>query len=117
MNFKKLNTYLLSKQGATYDYPFDEKVRVYRIAEKMFALTVEEEPLSVNLKCDPIYSLELRSLYEGIIGGYHMNKKHWNTVTVCESSDVDEETVKELIDHSYDLVYKSLTKKKREALG
>ena len=118
MNFEELDSYLLSKQGATYDYPCDEKVRVYRIAEKMFALTVDNKmPLSVNLKCDPIYSLELRSLYEGIIGGYHMNKKHWNTVTVDESSDVDVETIKELIDHSYELVYKSLTKKKREALG
>ena len=116
MNFKQLDNYLLSKQGATYDYPFDEKVRVYRIAEKMFALTTEEQPLEVNLKCDPIYSLELRSIYEGVRAGYHMNKKHWNTVTL-EDSDVDEETVKELIDHSYELVYKSLTKKKREALG
>jgi predicted DNA-binding protein (MmcQ/YjbR family) len=116
MNFKQLNNYLLSKQGATYDYPFDEKVRVYRIAQKMFALTTEEDPLEVNLKCDPIYALELRSLYEGIRGGYHMNKKHWNTVTL-EESDVDDETVKELIDHFYELVYKSLTKKKREALG
>jgi predicted DNA-binding protein (MmcQ/YjbR family) len=81
-------------------------------------LTVENKtPLSVNLKCDPIYALELRSLYDGIIGGYHMNKKHWNTVIVDESSDVDEETIKELIDHSYELVYKSLTKKKREGLG
>ena len=117
MNFKKLDDYLLSKQGTTFDYPFDEKVRVYRIAEKMFALTVEEKtPLSVNLKCDPIYALELRSLYEGVIGGYHMNKKHWNTL-ILEESDVDDETIKELIDHSYELVYKSLTKKKREALG
>ena len=116
MNFKQLDNYLLSKQGATYDYPFDEKVRVYRIAEKMFALTTEDHPLEVNLKCDPIYSLELRSIYEGVRGGYHMNKKHWNTVTL-EDSDVDDETVKELIDHSYELVYKSLTKKKREALG
>jgi predicted DNA-binding protein (MmcQ/YjbR family) len=114
MNFKQLNNYLLSKQGATYDYPFDEKVRVYRIAQKMFALTIEEDSLEVNLKCDPIYALELRSLYEGIRGGYHMNKKHWNIVTLKES-DVDDETVKELIDHSYELVYKSLTKKKREA--
>jgi predicted DNA-binding protein (MmcQ/YjbR family) len=114
MNFKQLNNYLLLKKGVTYDYPFDEKVRVYRIAQKMFALTTEEEPLEVNLKCDPIYALELRSLYEGIRGGYHMNKKHWNTVTL-EESDVDDETVKELIDHSYELVYKSLTKKKREA--
>ena len=115
MNFKQLDRYLLSKQGVTFDYPFDEKVRVYRIAEKMFALTSEDTPITVNLKCDPIYALELRSIYEGVIAGYHMNKKHWNTVSV-EASDVDDETVKELIDHSYELVYKSLTKKKREAL-
>ncbi len=116
MNFKQLDTYLLSKQGVTFDYPFDETTRVYRIAEKMFALTSEDSPVKVNLKCDPIYALELRSLYEGITSGYHMNKRHWNTVTV-EDSDVDEETAKELIDHSYALVYKSLTKKAREALG
>ncbi len=116
MNFEQLDAYLRSKQGVTFDYPFDEKVRVYRIAEKMFALTSEERPISVNLKCDPIYALELRSLYEGIIAGYHMNKKHWNTVTV-EDSDVDKETVKELIDHSYDLVYEKLTKKQKALLG
>ena len=117
MNFKELDKYLLSKQGATYDYPFDEEVRVYRVGNKMFALTNESKsPLSVNLKCDPIYSLELRSLYEGIKGGYHMNKKHWNTLTL-EESDVDDETIEELIDHSYDLVFKSLTKRVREGVG
>ncbi len=116
MNLEQLDNYIRSKQGVTFDYPFDEKVRVYRIAEKMFALTSEERPVSVNLKCDPIYALELRSLYEGIIAGYHMNKKHWNTVTV-EESDVDDETVKELIDHSYNLVYNKLTKKQRDLLG
>ncbi len=116
MTFEELDEYLLNLQGATFDYPFDEKVRVYRISEKIFALTEKTSPLWINLKCDPIYALELRSLYEGITAGYHMNKKHWNTV-IAESSDVDEETIKELIDHSYELVYKSLTKKKREALG
>ena len=115
MNFETMDRYLLSKEGATFDYPFDEKTRVYRVLEKMFALTTEESPIRVNLKCDPIYALELRSLYEGIIPGYHMNKKHWNTVTV-EESDVDEETARELIDHSYELVYKSLTKKQKALL-
>ena len=110
MNFKELDSYLLSKEGATFDYPFDKKVRVYRIAEKMFALTKDEIPLSVNLKCDPFYALELRSIYKSVTGGYHMNKKHWNTVTVDESSDVDVKIVKELIDHSYELVSKSLKK-------
>ncbi len=66
MNFKELDSYLLSKQGATFDYPFDEVVRVYRIANKMFALMMDEKALSINLKCDPLYSLELRSLYESI---------------------------------------------------
>jgi len=116
MTFEKLDSYLLSKEGAIYDYPFDEKTRVYRVGNKMFALTSEERPLRVNLKCDPIYALELRSLYEGIISGYHMSKKHWNTVSL-EQSDVEEETILELIDHSYALVYKSLTKKLRESLG
>ena len=116
MNFEALDHYLLRKKGVTFDYPFDEKTRVYRIAEKMFALTSEDRPISLNLKCDPIYSLELRSIYVGVIAGYHMNKKHWNTITV-EDSDVDAETVEELIDHSYDLVYKSLSKKRRELLG
>ncbi len=116
MSFEELNKYLLNKQGVTFDYPFDEKVRVYRISEKIFALTEETSLLWINLKCDPIYALELRSLYEGITAGYHMSKKHWNTV-IAQSSDVDDETVKELIDHSYELVYKSLTKKKREALS
>lgn len=116
MNFEQLDTYLRSKKGVTFDYPFDDKVRVYRIAEKMFALTSEEKPVRVNLKCDPLYALELRALYQGVTAGYHMNKKHWNTVTV-EGSDVDDETVKELIDHSYALVYQKLTKKQKDLLG
>lgn len=91
-------------------------MRVYRIAEKMFALTSDEMPLEVNLKCHPVYALELRSIYEGVRAGYHMNKKHWNTVTLTDS-DVDDQTVKELIDHSYELIYNALPKKKREALG
>ena len=115
MNFEVMDRYILSKEGATFDYPFDEKTRVYRVGKKMFALTTEENPIRLNLKCDPMYALELRSLYEGIIAGYHMSKKHWNTVTV-EDSDVDDEMVKELIDHSYELVHKSLTKKQKALL-
>jgi len=114
MNFKELDNYLLSKQGATFDYPFDEEVRVYRIADKIFALTVDEENLSINLKCDPIYALELRSLYESIKAGYHMNKKHWNTVSI--GGDVDDELLKELIDHSYELIVLKLTKKQKNIL-
>jgi len=116
MNFRELESYIMSKANVTYDYPFDEKVRVYRISEKIFALTEDLSPLWINLKCDPIYALELRSLYEGIEAGYHMSKKHWNTV-IAEDSDVDDEMLKELIDHSFDLIFEKLTKKQREFLG
>jgi predicted DNA-binding protein (MmcQ/YjbR family) len=115
MDFKELDDYLLSKKSATFDYPFDEVVRVYRIANKMFALIVEEKPLSINLKCNPLYALELRSLYQSIKAGYHMNKKHWNTVSI--GGDVDDELLKELIDHSYELVYGKLSKRERVLLG
>jgi predicted DNA-binding protein (MmcQ/YjbR family) len=114
MNFKKLDKYLLSKKGATYDYPFDEKVRVYRVMDKMFALTSEDLPLEVNLKCDPVYALELRSLYNSIKAGYHMSKKHWNTITA--DGDADDELFFELCDHSYDLIVSKLTKKQKEEL-
>jgi predicted DNA-binding protein (MmcQ/YjbR family) len=87
---------------------------VYRVAEKIFALMVDKQPLSINLKCNPMYELELRSIYNAIIPGYHMNKKHWNTV--MGEGDVDEKLLKELIDHSYTLIVQSLTKKQREAL-
>ncbi|MBU0632541.1 MmcQ/YjbR family DNA-binding protein [bacterium] len=70
-------------------------VRVYRVANKIFAFTADKQPLSINLKYNPIYALELRSLYESVQGGYHMNKKHWNTVTI--GGDVDDTLLKELI--------------------
>ena len=114
MTFDELNTYLLSKNGASFDYPFDEKVRVYRICEKMFALIIDEIPLEINLKCDPIYALELRSLYQSIEAGYHMNKKHWNTVEA--NGDVDDEFLKELIDHSFDMVIAGFSKKQQEII-
>jgi predicted DNA-binding protein (MmcQ/YjbR family) len=115
MTFQEIDAYLLSKQGATFDYPFDQEVRVYRVAEKIFALMVDTQPLSINLKCNPMYALELRSIYSSVIPGYHMNKKHWNTVKV-EEGDVDEKLLKELITHSYTLIVESLTKKQREAI-
>jgi predicted DNA-binding protein (MmcQ/YjbR family) len=114
MTFQEIDTYLLSKQGATFDYPFNQEVRVYRVAEKIFALMVDKQPLSINLKCNPVYALELRSIYNAIIPGYHMNKKHWNTVMV--EGDVDDKLLKELIDHSYARIVESLTKKQREGL-
>lgn len=115
MNFKQLDDYLLSKNGATYDYPFDVYVRVYRVCGKIFALINERnKPMAINLKCNPLYALELRSTYECMQPGYHMDKKHWNTVAT--GGDVDAMMLEELIDHSYNLVVAGLTKKQREAL-
>ena len=115
MNFKELDTYLLSKNGATYDYPFDEYVRVYRVCGKIFALINEQnKPIKINLKCNPLYAEELRATYECVEPGYHMDKKHWNTVTT--DGDVDDLMMEELIDHSYNLVVAGLTKKQRAEL-
>ena len=114
MTFQEIDAYLLSKQGAIFDYPFDQEVRVYRVAEKIFALMVDKQPLWINLKCNPMYALELRSIYSSVMPGYHMNKKHWNSVIV--EGDVDEKLLKELVDHSYNLIVNGLTKKQREGL-
>jgi predicted DNA-binding protein (MmcQ/YjbR family) len=115
MTFEQLDAYLLSQKGATFDYPFDEKVRVYRVCGKIFALMVDESPLRINLKCHPLYALELRSFHNCVKAGYHMNKKHWNTVEL--GGDVDDELLMELVDHSHGLVVARLTKKQREELG
>ncbi|MBN2768587.1 MAG: MmcQ/YjbR family DNA-binding protein [Campylobacterales bacterium] len=115
MDLKRLDRYLLSKTGASFDYPFDETTKVYRIANKIFALLDDtKKPISINLKCDPIYALELRSLFSYIESGYHMNKKHWNTFTIVNHAD--EGLLRELIDHSYELVFASLSKKLREEI-
>lgn len=104
---------LQTKPGAVADYPFDETTRVYKVGGKMFALVAEdEEPLRVNLKCDPQDALALRMQYPAILPGYHMSKTHWNTL-VLDGSLADS-LVQELIDHSYELIVASLPKRKRE---
>ncbi len=114
MNIDDFREYCLSKLGATESFPFDNKTLVFKVG-KMFALTDVEGFQSINLKCDPERALELRETFQGVIPGYHMNKTHWNTVSVNE--DVPEKLILELIDHSYDLVFKSLTKKQRDELS
>lgn len=115
MNLEFLRTYCLSKKGATEDFPFGEDTLVFKVMGKMFAATnIEEENLRVNLKCDPERTIQLREEHEDIIPGYHMNKKHWNTVYL--EKDLPGRLKTELIDHSYDLVVKSLKKSDREML-
>ncbi|MEJ6598598.1 MAG: MmcQ/YjbR family DNA-binding protein [Crocinitomicaceae bacterium] len=114
MNVESFRDYCLSKHGATESFPFDQNTIAFKIGGKLFALAGIELFASINLKCDPERSLELRETYSGIKPGFHMNKKHWNTLTV--ESDVPNQLLFELIDHSLDLVYKSLTKKIRDGL-
>ena len=115
MNIEDVRNYCISKKGVSESLPFDDTTLVFKVMDKMFALGNLEGPLSINLKCDPDRSLELRAQYEGILPGYHMSKKHWNTVEMDGS--VPFELVRELIDHSYDLVVSKLTKKLKEELA
>ena len=113
MNLETYYEYCLSKKGVTEHFPFDEDTLVFKVGGKMFALSSllqwEKGNPSVNLKCDPERAQELRAEYDAIQPGYHMSKIHWNTIAV--NQDVPDTMLKELIDHSYELVFKSLTKK------
>ena len=112
MNIETFRTYCLSKKGVTESFPFDESTLVFKVGGKMFALTDLDTPeLKVNLKCNPEKAISLREQYPEIIPGFHMNKKHWNTVQF--NSNIGVKLFKELIDHSYDLVMQSLPKKHR----
>ena len=119
MNVEQLRDYCLSKKGTTEAFPFDKNVLVFKVLGKMFVLTGldswEKGEAAINLKANPEYSEELRAEYSSIRPGFHMSKKHWNTV-VLNSSDVSDVLVRELINHSYDLVVKGLTKKLQKEL-
>ncbi len=114
MNIEELREYCINMNGVTEEFPFDETTLVFKVAGKMFALTDLEGDLSVNLKCDPASAIELREKYSCVKPGYHMNKKHWNTIDVDGS--VSNDLIREWIDHSYDLVISGLPKKKQAAL-
>jgi predicted DNA-binding protein (MmcQ/YjbR family) len=114
MNVETFREYCLKKPGVSEHLPFDERTLVFKVGGKMFALCDIERFTGANLKCDPEWAVELREQYEGITPGYHMNKKHWNTVAAA--SDVDQAMFIRLIDHSYELIKSSLPKKEREKL-
>jgi predicted DNA-binding protein (MmcQ/YjbR family) len=106
VNLEKFREYCLSKPGSTEGTPFGETVLVFKVGGKIFALaSLDDVPARANLKCDPDLALELRDRYEQVRPGYHMNKKHWNTVEI-ESSIPDAE-LRKMIDHSYKLVARS----------
>lgn len=113
MNIENFFEYCLSKKGVTEHFPFDEDTLVFKVGGKVFALSSllswEKGRPSANLKCNPERAQELRAEYDDIMPGFHMNKIHWNTVAI--NRDVPDSLLKELITHSYELVFKSLTKK------
>lgn len=116
MNIESFQAYCLAKAGVTEEFPFGEETMVYKVMGKMFALTsLDATPFSINLKCDPERALQLREEYDCVLPGYHMNKKHWNTILVDGS--VKDSLLREWVDHSYDLVAQALPRKLREQLN
>ena len=106
MNIESFRDFCMAKKGVSEDFPFDEGTLVFKVMGKMFALTDVDLFKSVNLKCDPEWAIELREKYPSIIPGYHMNKKHWNTVEMDDS--LSDSFIKELVTHSYELVVENL---------
>ena len=113
MNIESFRLYCLSKVAVEESLPFGPDTLVFKVMGKVFALTaLDKADFHVNLKCDPERSIELRELYPEIIPGYHMNKKHWNTVDF--EGSLTASMLKELVDHSYECVLKGFSKKQKE---
>jgi len=103
MDHKTVEEYILSMPNARLDYPFGKDVAVYKVEDKMFALISEgKTPVNISLKCDPELAKVLRDKYETVLPGYHLNKKHWNTIIL--TGQLPWEDVQDLIRHSYQLV-------------
>jgi predicted DNA-binding protein (MmcQ/YjbR family) len=102
MDIETLREYCISKKKASESFPFGEDTLVFKVNGKIFALVNLDGELSINLKCDPAFALELRERYASVTPGYHMNKKHWNTVSLDGS--VPDKEIFSWIDHSYDLI-------------
>ena len=116
MQIDQLHEYCMSKKGVTEHFPFDDVTLVFKVMNKMFLITGldawEKGETKMNVKCDPEWSQELRAEYDAVNPGWHMNKKHWNTVTL--NGDVPDQLAFQFIDHSYDLIVDSLPKKVQE---
>lgn len=114
MTLDHIREYCLKKKFVTEEFPFGENTFVYKVLGKMFLLTHLNPPLSINIKSDPENAIEQRERYEAVQPGYHMNKKHWNTISIDGS--IPAKLIFQWIDDSYDLVVKSLPKTKREKI-
>lgn len=115
MNIEEIREYCISKKGVTESLPFNDTALVFKVMNKMFALLdLSEDKRGISLKCDPELAIELREKHSEVTPAYHFNKKHWNGVDIYGSLNADK--IKEFVDHSYELVVKSLPKKLREEL-
>ncbi|GAB1264721.1 MmcQ/YjbR family DNA-binding protein [Aurantivibrio infirmus] len=115
MDYQATKNYLLNKPNALLDFPFGPQAAVFKVKGKMFALlTVQDGVAKMNLKCDPDEALALRDIFPSVIPGYHMNKKHWNTIILDQTIPSGE--IERMIDRSYGLVVKSLKKSLRLSL-
>lgn len=114
MHIEAFYKFCMALPGTKEDFPFDEQTLVFKVKGKMYALTDVDSFESINLKCDPERALQLRALYEEVKPGYHMNKKHWNTVQM--RGELEDKLIEELIHHSYDLVVAKLPQKDRKDL-
>lgn len=116
MQVDAFRDYCMKKAGATESAPFGPEHIVFKVGGKMFVLlALDEVPTTANLKCDPDRALELRDRYEEVRPGYHMNKKHWNTVVI--DGGIPDAEVRKMIDHSYELVLRALPKRTRDKLA
>ena len=116
MHIDTFREYCLGKKGVTEETPFGPDTLVFKVMGKIFAITgMDSIPWTFNLKCDPERAIELREQYESVKPGYHMNKKHWNTIHP-ENGELRDKELCELIDHSYDLVVDGLSKKLKQEL-
>ena len=116
MNADELRAWCLDQPGALEDFPFTAEHSVFKVEGKMFAISaLGREPLEVSVKCEPELAVELRHSYAAIRPGYHLNKRHWNTITLDGS--LPDKLVRDLIEDSYDLVVSALPKRVREQLG
>jgi predicted DNA-binding protein (MmcQ/YjbR family) len=125
MNEQEIRDYLLAKPEAEEDYPFGPEVMVFKVKGKMFALLSQaggknpDQRPQMNLKCDPLEAIQLRDVFDDVIAGYHMNKKHWNTLYLTDDkkiSDVPDGEIERQIDNSYGLVLNGMTKAMRRSL-
>ena len=115
MNIETFRKYCMSKKEVHETFPFDETTLVFKVLDKMFTLTDLEGDFIINLKCEPEKAIKLREKYPPVLPGYHMSKKHWNTIIIDGS--ISDDILKQWIDESYDLVVSKMTKKKKQLLN